>query len=226
MTQFKFFIFLLLSTLWIEGLKSQNDVLETTVSNKELFSQYIMTFKAQSLPFTLDRKGVFGLTKHNYDSKPFSELKDSFSVFVPEELKSSYPNSHFRNLYLMPSQNDVTIILLLQDILRGDERNNIKTHMITYDKNGNIINFQELAGYNTDISETFIKINNDYKIERWMYQFKINMDKEHANLFHLIETLFEYKINSEGIIEEIGKCKREGYFEGDWTGYDFVKSID
>jgi len=89
------YCFLLLISVSCLGLIKPN----TEVETKSLFEQYLIAFKGQSFPFKMDRKAVFGMM-NNADS--LFEIKDSLKIFIPEELKNSYPNSKFRSLYVLP----------------------------------------------------------------------------------------------------------------------------
>jgi len=101
----------------------------------------------------------------------------------------------------------------------------VKNHLVSYNKSGVVLDYQELAGVTIDAWEAYLEINSNYIIKRNLYQRRINVEKEEMKYARLIETCFEYTISTVGLIEETKKTIREGYFEGDWTGYKFVKPI-
>lgn len=187
-----------------------------------LFENYLTTFEKQSLPFSMDRKAVFEMMNNG---NKLSEIKDSFEIFIPVELRNNFPNSTFRSLYLFPSRNNIIVALIFQDYINEYEIRIVKNHVVSYDASGNIIDYEELAGVATDAWEAFGEITIDYVVVRKLYQFRVNNDVEMVKYYHLVETLSEYSIANSGMIENTKETKRIGYFKGDWTGYSFVKPL-
>lgn len=218
MKKIKYFILLFISVSCLGGIKPGN----TDVETKRLFEQYLLAFEKQSLPFKMDRKAVFGMV-NNTDS--YFEITDSLQIFIPDELLKNYPDSEFRSLYVLPEYGDIILVLVLQDFIDEYGIRIVRNHIVTYYLTGKIIDYQELAGVEIDIWEAFFEINNDYTVKRKLYQDRINNDKEEIKYFRLIETCYEYTISNAGLIEEARRTAREGYFEGDWTGYNFVKPL-
>ncbi|MDR2815626.1 MAG: hypothetical protein LBB62_02850, partial [Proteiniphilum sp.] len=184
--------------------------------------QYLLAFEKQDLPFKMDRKAVFEMI-NNADS--FFEIKDRMKIFIPMDLIKDYPDSKFRSLYVLPEYNEIVLILILQDFINEYNMRVIKNHIVSYDKNGVVIDYQELAGGVIDAWEAYLEIANSYTVKRKLYQYRVNNDKEEIRYFRLIETCYVYTINNAGLIEETKRIEREGYFEGDRTGYSFVKPI-
>lgn len=222
MTKLRFIILLIISASCLGEVRPNIEASEAKCSNNNLFSHYLTAFEVQTLPFKMDRKDVLRLG--NLDNS-FPEIKDSLKLFIPEELRNSHPNSTFRSLYLLPNKNDITTVLILQNLVNKYGAKVIKTHIVTYNTDGKILSFQELAGVNIDVWETLILINSEYVIKRRNYQFKINKDIENIKFYHSIETIFTYEIKLDGSIDETKKLIREGYFKRDWTGYYFVKPL-
>jgi hypothetical protein len=194
-------------------------------SDINLFSKYLKTFRARNLPFELDRIGVMKLKNEKEDS---SIVDEAYYEYIPEGIKNDNPEnpSSYRSLYLLPKLDDNIIVLLVQDVfVENPMYSAVKIYMIVYDQGGNIIDYKELAMFQPDISEAFVKISNTYEIEKRRYQFKMNTSKEYSSLAHVIETKFEYKINLNGNIEELLKSKTEGYYEPVLSGYNLIKQV-
>ncbi len=223
MKQRNFIVLVILVLLDISSCKSQSESKEYKHNKEHLFSQYLSTFKLQTLPLLLDRKGVFEL-KNISDSLP--DIKDSLTMFIPKKLFNDHPNSIFKSLFLLPTKKDITIVLLLQDLVDKFGARIVKILLVTYDRNGKILDFQELAGVNIDVWESFMNITQEYMIEQKNYQFKINNDKELAKLFHLIETTSIYKVRDDGVVEKVEEQKKEGFFKGSWNCYTLVRLIE
>lgn len=200
------------------GGQSENKPIEYI----HLFEKYLSIFEKQTLPFSMDRRAVFEMINNE---NQLLEITDSFKIFIPVELKSNFPNSTFRSLYLFPSQNDIIVAVIFQDFINEYEMRIVKNHVVTYDESGNVIDYQELAGVATDAWEAFWGINNEYVIIRKLYQFRVNNNIELVRYHHLVETLYEYTINKVGMIENTKETKQNGYFEGDWKGYRLVKPL-
>ena len=216
MAKFKY-CFLLLITISCLG------VVKPDTETKRLFEKYLLTFRGQTLPFKMDRKAVFEMM--NFEDN-FSEIKDSLEIFIPEELKSNHPNSKFISMYLFPEYNDIIVVLILQNFVNDYGIRVVKNHLVTYSKKGDLIDCQELAGVVLDAWEAFLEISKDYLIKRELYQFRINNESNQTKYFNLTETIYNYTITTSGLIKEIETTIREGYFEGDWSGYRFIKSIE
>ncbi len=221
MTNLNLIILLLFKVSCIGGLQPNcND-------DKELFANYLDTYKAQSLPFNLDRKGIANLRRT--DIKHYFKLNGAYNKFLPNEIGKidSLNSSNFSSLFLLPKLNDITIVLLMQDILiESPQYNPTRIHMISYNKDGGIVDFQEIAVFHPDVSEAFVRITDNYEIEKRSYQFKLNTNKEFSSLFYMIESIFKYKVSAFGIVEEVSKSKIEGYFEGNEEGYKLIKKLN
>lgn len=208
------FPFIIISCLG--DIKSNNNDYEI----KTLFEQYLFAFKRQDLPFMMDRKAVFEMM-NNADS--FFEIKDSLKTFIPAELLKNYPNCIFRSLYILPEYNEIILVLILQDFKDEYDMRVVKNHLVTYNSNGVILDCQELAGVVIDAWEAYFDISDEFTLDRKLYQRRINSNIEENKYSYLVETCYEYHINHVGLILETNRTTRGGYFEGDWTGYNFVK---
>ena len=207
------------STSHIGAIKSDN----TEADNRHLFERYLLIFKEQTLPLKMDRKAVFDMMNH---SDSLSVIGDSLKIFVPEELIKNHPDSKFRSLYVLPKYDNVVLVLIFQEYISKYDQRVFRNYLVSHDKNGEIIDYQELAGVIIDAREAFFVISSKYKIERKSYQCKLNMDKENSKFSRLVETTQNFELNSDGTIEEINSFKQEGYFKGDWSGYKFIKPIN
>ncbi|WP_421920914.1 hypothetical protein [Marinifilum sp.] len=186
---------------------------------QDLFSDYLRTFKEKSLPVKLSRKHVLELEDLNNN---LTEIKDSLLVFIPSELRKNFTSSTFKRLYLLPKHCNNKVVLLLHKFINQYDANVFKVYMVIYGNSGNILDYKELAGFNLDVWEAFLAIDENYKISRKVYNFKLNDDLQ-AEYFHLLETSYEYELNTRGFIKELSKFKQEGYFDGDSSGYKLVE---
>lgn len=222
MRKFKYIILLLIIVLGVGIVKSNKLIIETKVSNQNLFSQYLKYFKSQTIPFKMNREYVLGLGS-SCDS--FKEIRNDLLEYIPSELRRKYLNSKFKGMYLLPNYNKMKIVLLLNKYINEYDANITKVHIVIYSEYGKILDYKELAGFNLDIWESFLEINDKYILEQKSYKFKINKNPKFAKYFHLVETSSVYKINLTGLIKEINKVKKEGYFEGELNGYSLIKSL-
>lgn len=218
MKNLKYCILLFISVSCLGGIKPNNTDAET----KRLFEQYLLIFEKQELPFKMDRKAVFEMMNN---ADVYFEIKDSLKTFIPEGFIKNYPDSEFRSLYVLPEYGDIVLVLVLQDFINEYDMRVVKNHVVSYDKKGGVIDYQELAGVVIDAWEAFLEISDDYIVKRKLYQVRINNDKEEIRYSRLVETCYEYTISNAGLVEETKRTVREGYFEGDWTGYKYVKPV-
>jgi hypothetical protein len=188
----------------------------------DLFNKYIGVFKTKSIPFHMDRQQVLDL-RNNINS--YTMIVDSLKQFIPDELKKTHPVSTFRSLYLFPKKNDITTVLLFQDFINQYEMEVIKSFLVTYNVKGIIIDYQEIAGVNIEVWETFMSVNDNFIFERKNYKFRIHNDKENIKYFSSVETTSKYEIKTDGKIELLYESKIEGYFEGTNEGYKYVKPL-
>jgi len=220
MIKLKFIIPFLIIIGGIVGIKSNNLAIETKDLKQDLFSQYLKSFKHQTLPFKMDRGDVLRIGN---SCNSFVEIDGDLSMYIPVELRKKYANSKFRSLYVLPDKNMVRTVLLLNEFINEYDTNVKLVHMVTYNEHGRVLDYKELAGSNPDIWESFFEINDEYILKQKYYQFRINKNPLLAKYFHLIETCCEYELTALGLIEETNKVKREGYFEGHLNGYTFIK---
>ena len=82
-----------------------------------------------------------------------------------------------------------------------------------------------LAGYYIDLEEEFCLIEKDFHITTKQYKFKESPDKNHPELFYLNETLINLEIDVKGTLTKNFEQKRDGYFEGDWSDYKYIKWV-
>jgi len=217
MKNFNYFIVLLINLSCIGNINYDHNA-----DNKRLFKQYLLTFEKQNIPFQMNRKAVFEMM-NNADS--FYEIEDSLKKFIPKELITTHPESIFRSLYLLPEHGEIALVMILQDYINEYDMRVVKNYVVSYNKCGEEIDFKELAGVVIDGLEAFFEINSDYVIKRKLYQRRIIKEKKYVNYAYLAETIYEYSIDPTGRIEEIERTFREGYYEGDWSGYSFVKPL-
>ncbi len=218
MKSLRYCIFLLISVSCLGGIKPNHADTET----KRLFEQYLLAFGKQGLPFKMDRKAVFEMM-NNADS--FFEIKDSLKTYIPEKLIENYPGSKFRSLYMLPEHTEIVLVLIFEYYVDEYENEVVKNYMVSYDKSGVVLDYQELAGVKFDGWEAYLEISEDYTVKRKLYQFRVNNDNEKMQYMRLVETRIEYTINKDGLIEETKRTAREGYFQSDRSGYNFIEPL-
>lgn len=214
---------LLLFKLFGEGVSNYN--------SKDFFHDYISNFKDKSLPFSIDRDKILSL---NNDYSSFIEIKDSLKRFIPEELRKKQPDSKFISLYSLPENNGNIPVLVLQDLINKYDINGelyevreVKTYLVIYNNYGKVLDYQQMAGVVIDAKETFMTINEKNIIERKKYQFKMPEDNDMRQYSLISQTIYKYKLMSNGKIKEVKKQEREGYFDFDKEGgYQFVKPLN
>lgn len=80
-------------------------------------------------------------------------------------------------------------------------------YFITYDKNGKVISYINLAGYNLDLWEQFATINNTKTIKTFKYFYDDSIPENPLYYsFKEIETL--YRVDNEGNILKMNEQKR------------------
>jgi len=199
------------------------------ISNKA-FTSFLNTFSKKTLPLILDRKTVFGLSRDVFDSvaktykvNHFPKFNQAFSIFLPEEIRKNTPINRFRCLFALPIMYNINLLIIAQDFFQDDEQNALKLFLGSYDKEGKILGFLEIAGYTIDIDEKFAEIKGEYTINSYDYRFKNAPDNNFPTLFYLLETQKLFRIEDNGAFLNIQENAKEGYFKGNWSGYFFVK---
>ena len=218
MKSLRYCIFLLISVSCLGGIKPNH----TDTSTKRLFEQYVSAFEKQGLPFKMERKAVFNMMNN---ADVFFEIKDSLRIFIPEELIENHPGSKFRSLCMLPEHNEIVLVLIFEYYIDEYDNEVVKNYMVSYGKSGVVLDYQELAGVKFDGWEAYLEINEDYTVKRKLYQFRVNNDKEKMQYMHLVGSCFEYTNSNAGLIEETQKTTREGYFQLDRSGYNFIEPI-
>lgn len=211
-------IFLLISVSCTGGIKP-NHVADR---KKRLFEQYLSLFEKRDLPFKVDRKAVLSIINN---ADVFFEIKDSLKIFIPKELIEKHPDSKFRSLYVLPENNEIVLVMIFEYHIEGYDNEVVETYLVSYNKSGVVLDYQELAGAKIDIWEAFLEINSNYTVRRKLYQLRINTDKDKMRYARLVETCFEYTINNNGLIKETQRTAQEGYSEGDKSGYYLIEPI-
>lgn len=226
MKQLNFIILLLIITINSKCYNIGKNNLKFEIIGKDLFSEYLETFKSQFLPFSIDRKELYELSRKISEKNSFAVIKDIYKKYIPSEIKINYPESNFRSLYALPDLNDIKIVLIAQVIEFGNEQDFLKIYMLNYNSNGEILDYHEVAGYKTDITEKYMQIEEGYKIKTKLYHFKLNNDEQNLNLSHAIETTHNFELNSKGGIVVKGISKTEGYFELYSKGFKLKHKIE
>ncbi len=203
-------IFLLVIPFCRLDLNAQNQILIDSVSfgyyngNSQLFEEYCGKFKKTSLPISICSFNMF-------NENP--TIKDDYKIFIPQELKNQYPNNTFRYLYLLPSNNNNIVALIFQDYLDEYENETLRLYIVSYNTGGDIIDYQELAGYCLDGWDTYLSINKDYLIQRDSNKPLGYLNSEEKTGMRMEQTIYEYIINEDGLFKETKRTTREGYFD-------------
>jgi hypothetical protein len=213
----------------VVSCSGQNNNQSDKISNKD-FTSFLNTFSKKTLPLILDRKTVFGLSRDVFDSvvrtykaNHFPEFGQSFSIFLPEEIRKNTPINRFRCLFALPNIYNINPLIIAQDFFQDDEQNALKLFLVSYDIDGKILGSLEIAGYTIDIAEEFAEINEEYTINLYDYRFKNAPDNNLPTLFYLLETQKLYRMENNGTFLKIQENTKEGYFKGNWSGYFLVK---
>jgi hypothetical protein len=207
---------------------------ETSLGNKNnecsLFETYISKFQSTTLPFKLDRKGVFDLSaavfdslKMTYKKSPYPLIESKFNCFIPEELNTKKSNAVWRSLFLLPKIDSITPVIVASDYFEDEEQNSLSLFLITY-KDKKCLSYLKIAEYTLYVSEKFVEIANNYGLITKSYIFKFPPTNDHPNLDYLDEIENNYFIGRDGIIIEKQQINRTGYFKSDWSGYTFIGS--
>jgi hypothetical protein len=202
------------------GCKGQGKQLDD--SNQKLFEDYLSSFKNQPLPHTIDKKEVARL--RNYKDATV-ELADDFGVFVPAQLKKK-DIGELRCISTFPSSGNFKAILILHKFVDRYENTVTKVYIVTHEPNGRVIDCKELAGYLIDSWEAYSNVLEDYRIEKYAYQYRMPEDTDMSKYFRLRETKSQFEIAEDGKISELNVTVTEGYFEASLNGYKLVKPVD
>ena len=202
-----------------------------SLNNKNLdenkFSQYLALFNNHPLPLKFDRQM---LIKVKYaDKMAFKSITNNYSEFIPEALirEGVLNSSDYRALYLLPENNKINYVVIAQYLtIESSQYDPVKIFLISYNGNGGIMGFIELALFHPDISESYASISNFIEVEKKIYQFKMNTSVEYSNLFYMIETTIKYKLNDQGSFDELNRKVVEGFFQGNENGFKIVKEVD
>jgi len=213
----------------VVSCSGQNNNQSDKISN-QVFTSFLNTFSKKTLPLILDRKTVFGLSGNVFDSiartykvNHFPKFDQSFCIFLPEEIRKNTPINRFRCLFALPSMYNINLLIIAQDFFQDDEQNALKLFLGSYDKEGKILGFLEIAGYTIDIAEQFAEIKGEYTINSYIYRFKNAPDNNFPTLFYLLETQKLFRMENNGTFLKIQENTKEGYFRGNWSGYFLVK---
>lgn len=201
------------------GCKGQGKQLDD--SNQKLFEDYLSNFKNQPLPYTIDKKEVARL--RNYKDATV-KLADDFRVFVPAQLKKDIGD--LRCISTFPSSGNFKAVLILHKFVDRYENTVTKVYVVTYEPNGRVIDSKELAGYLIDSWEASSNVLEDYRIEKYAYQYRMPEDRDMSRYFRLRETKSQFKIEEDGKISELNVTVTEGYFEASLSGYKLIKSVN
>jgi hypothetical protein len=192
------------------------------------FDSYLNFFEEKSLPIVLDRRAVFDLSKEYYDTLDHSlkndlykEINSTFNIFLPKEIIDTNQNESYRALFALTKFNNFKPVLIAKDIFVEEEQRQLEIWLITYNSDGRIIDYFEIAGYALDANEKFTKINQDNSIEVLSYEFKKAPDNKVLDQFYLKEIKTILKISENGEILKTAESTREGYFIGVWHGYSY-----
>ena len=140
--------------------------------------------------------------------------------FIPIELIEKHPNSTFRGIYKLPEYGDVFLVMVVQEFLQKYGNEAAIAFIISYNRNGVIIDYQILGGQIVDVWESFFEVKQEYNIIQKSYRHEFNIDIKGCICF--LETIVEYNISSDGHITETHSISREGYFESILSGYRYV----
>lgn len=220
MKKISYFILTLISVFCLTCMRAK----DTDTHTNLLFEKYLLAFEKQKLPFKMDRNAVFEMVNN---SDVFFEIKDSLILFLPDDLINNQPNSKFRGMYLLPEYADIILVLVFQEFIDEYDTRVVKNYLISHDKTGLVIDYQELAGVLIDVCEAYLEIFTDFTVNRRLYQRRMNNSKNEIEMMYasLLESFYEYSVSKTGLIEETKRTAREGYFELDLTGYSFVKPL-
>ena len=212
------------------GLFSLQTPICKEVDQKSHFSGFLNLFESKPLPLDINRKTVFELSKTVYDSvsnsykeNKFPILKSNYNTFLPKEIQDNKTEENTRCLFRIPSINGMILIVVAKDFIKNHEQEMLKLFLISYDPNGNILDFKNLAGYKIDVEEQFCKIGSDFGIVIKQYTFKESPEKNRLDLFYLKQITTNLEIDKRGKIIKNTEQNTEGYYKGDWSGYLLVK---
>ena len=202
-----------------------------SLNNKNLdenkFSQYLELFNNHPLPLKFDRQM---LIKVKYADKiAFKSITNNYLEFIPEVLTKEHVlnSSDYRALYLLPEISKINIVAIAQYLtIESPQYDPVKIFLISYNANGAIVGFIELALFHPDISESYASISNSIEVEKKIYQFKRNTSVEYSKLLYMIETTIKYKLNDQGSFDELNRKVVEGFFQGNENGYKKVREVD
>lgn len=170
----------------------------------QLFEGYLNLFEKKNIPFSI---------RFFYICNERPIIQDELKTFIPTELKNQYPNNTFSCLYLLPNNNDVIVALIFQDYMDEYENETLRLYIISYNTAGNIIDYQELAGYCSDGWEAYMSISKDYTIKQEFNNPIGFLNKEEQSGIRMEQTIYEYIIDTDGFFKEIRKTTRDGYWD-------------
>jgi hypothetical protein len=196
-------------------------------SGNDLFDEFLKSFQVKGLPLEMDRTEVSKIKNVKQASSIIAI--DIYEKYIPVEIwnnDTSNPTS-YRGIYLLPRIHNNVVVLIAQDIfIESEMYSAVKIYLVIYQKDNEILDFKEVAMFRPDIAEAFCKISDTYKIEKRMYQRKMNTNKEYSKLAYMIETKSEFKVDENGFIMEASNTNIEGYFELVSGEYMLIKQIN
>ncbi|TKG87737.1 hypothetical protein EYV94_27980 [Puteibacter caeruleilacunae] len=212
----KFFIVILILYMGV-GL-STSVLSNSNGARKDLFLDYLKCFNEKSLPIKLNRTQVLALEDLN---NSLTEIDTNLHAFVPAELKKNFNDSKFKGLYVLPKKYGKNVVLLLHGYVDQYEANVFKLYLVIYDDDGDVTDYQEVAGFILDVWEAYLSIDENYDVRKKTHNYKINRDSKYAIL---VETNYIYRLSAIGLINEQSKFSREGFFDEDSHEYKFMKN--
>lgn len=197
----------------------------------EQFEVYITGFQIKSLPVIINRDDMSDLSSTVYDSigmgynrSKYPIISDKNKNFIPGEILALGDEHVFRAIYRLPEVNKIIPVILAMDILVEGEQREMWLFLVTYVDNGTIIDYINVSGYEIDVTEKFLSIDNKYQIITKSYQFMEYPDANDDGYSYALETISSFSVSKDGKIMRTEESSKKGYFEGSKEGYVFRRN--
>jgi len=194
--------------------------------NNNDFKSYIKNFKSLPIPSELNLRFVSRLsTSQNnaYKTNQYISVKEEYLKYIPQEIQGDNDEFNYRCVYFLPKKDDFFLVIVIKDYLKEDEYNEkLELFLISYNSEGEIIDYVDIAGFQEDTSERSVSITKDYRFISCDYIYREHPNEKLLLYDYMIETKNIYRVKEDGTIFKMSESKIEGYFDENENGY-FLK---
>jgi hypothetical protein len=182
------------------------------------FENYFEKFRKTDLPFKIDRNNLFSFDKMIYDKDSnihklnvYPELDKKYFDYL---ILNNNENVKYRFCFSIKGTKNYKAVVIIRDVIIDDEddQSQVWLDLYTYNNEGEIIDLLTLAGYEIDVKEQFVFINNNYEIQIDSFTFLPNPKDDFEHIF-ANQTTNKYAISSNGKITLTSSNVKNGKFK-------------